>query len=614
MMTVQFYTEGEMNKPALPTANIVSATATDITISEGTITGIWSGKFTYSNTELTGGTVARYRQYDNGTLQFEVTGINRPALTIKDYWDNDDESGLYQYALSGADSITGSSGKDYLTGEGGNDTINASAGDDEIVGGSGNDTINGGEGSDIAAYEGNIQNFSFSVNHGVITVTDTTGTEGRDRLVDIQQLRFNGDLVTLPNALQYIASYGDLISTFKGDADAGMSHFLNQGIKEGRTATFDPMQYIASYPDLIQAYGTDTDAATTHYLQTGFAEGRTPTFDALQYIASYPDLIQAYGLDTDAATAHYVRTGYAEGRTPTFDAMQYIASYGDLIQVYGTNTEGATIQYIQSGFADDRTPSFNALQYIASYGDLIEAFGTDTDAATAHYIQTGFDEDRSATFDASFYLAKYPDLRVAFNADETLATRHYITTGFSQGRIVDSSGDDTLTGSDFADRIDAGGGNDILIGNGGNDNLIGSSGNDFLNGGAENDLLDGGDGLDFLNGGSGSNQLTGGTGLDIFIFDTALTSDSSSVTDFNTVDDQFFLDSRIFTGLEKGSLSGDAFTTSGSASGSASQIIYNSIDNSLSYDHDGTGSTAAIQFATLVGFSGTLTTADFLVI
>ncbi|MBA4144041.1 MAG: hypothetical protein H0X43_13965 [Nitrosospira sp.] len=614
MAIVKFYTEGDMSNTSLLIGDVSSASPTEITISAGSVTGTWTGQFTYSDTDLAGGTVTGYRQYENSILQFEISGINLPALTIAGYYENDDGLGLYQYALSGNDTINGSWGADVLAGFEGNDTINGYFGNDVIVGGGGNDVIDGGEGFDTAVFDANMQDINFSVKDGVITATDKTGTEGQDRIVNIQQLAFNGDqLVTLPNALQYIASYGDLVSAFKGDADAGMTHFLNQGIHEGRTASFDALEYIASYGDLIEAFGTDTDAATAHYVQTGFAEGRAVTFDALQYIASYGDLIEAYGTDTDAATAHYIQHGIAEGRTPTFDAMQYTASYEDLIELYGTDTDAATTHYIQTGFADHRIPSFNALQYTASYGDLIEAFGTDTDAATAHYVQHGFAEGRSVTFDAPFYLAKYPDLRVAFNIDESLAANHYITHGFNEERVINANGDDILTGSNWGGLLDGGNGNDILIGGSGDDILIGGIGTDFLHGGSGDDILIGGDGTDFLNGGSGSNILTGGGGADTFHFDTALTSDITSITDFNLIDDQILLDSRVFTGLTLGNLSGDEFTTGTSATGSNSQIIFDSENNALLYDEDGIGGNDAVHFATLVGLNENVTASDFVV-
>jgi serralysin len=71
------------------------------------------------------------------------------------------------------------------------------------------------------------------------------------------------------------------------------------------------------------------------------------------------------------------------------------------------------------------------------------------------------------------------------------------------------SGNDTITGTDFADD---------LRGNAGNDTLNGRDGNDTLTGGAGNDTLDGGASADTLNGGAGIDLMTGGAGADTFVF------------------------------------------------------------------------------------------------
>jgi Ca2+-binding RTX toxin-like protein len=57
-------------------------------------------------------------------------------------------------------------------------------------------------------------------------------------------------------------------------------------------------------------------------------------------------------------------------------------------------------------------------------------------------------------------------------------------------------GDDTITGSMFADQLTGGSGNDRIDGDAGDDRLYGGSGNDFLTGGAGNDAIDGGTGFD----------------------------------------------------------------------------------------------------------------------
>jgi hypothetical protein len=123
-------------------------------------------------------------------------------------------------------------------------------------------------------------------------------------------------------ALEYIASYTDLMAAFGSDGWAGLNHFTTSGFAEGRTVTFDGLEYIASYVDLIDAFHdqvaatADPDIGANHYIVAGYAESRPPDlFDAAQYLAKYTDLQAAFGTDTEAATIHYITTGYFEGRT-----------------------------------------------------------------------------------------------------------------------------------------------------------------------------------------------------------------------------------------------------------------------------------------------------------
>lgn len=116
--------------------------------------------------------------------------------------------------------------------------------------------------------------------------------------------------------LEYIASYADLRLAFGTDATAGREHFIEHGLAEGRSVSFDGLDYIASYTDLIAAFGADRDAGARHFITNGVKEGRLPDiFDGARYLANYADLRAAFDTDTDAAAAHFITFGYAEGRT-----------------------------------------------------------------------------------------------------------------------------------------------------------------------------------------------------------------------------------------------------------------------------------------------------------
>ena len=145
---------------------------------------------------------------------------------------------------------------------------------------------------------------------------------------------------------------------------------------------------------------------------------------------------------------------------------------------------------------------------------------------------------------------------------------------------------ENLTGSSFADKLTGSGGNNVLRGLGGNDVLLGGAGND------------------------------------IFVFDTRLSASANldRVNDFSTVNDTIHLENAIFTRLSVvGALSSANFksSTTGAAADANDYICYNTRTGALSYDADGNGRGAAVQFAT-VWSSATahpaLTLADFVVI
>jgi Ca2+-binding RTX toxin-like protein len=119
-----------------------------------------------------------------------------------------------------------------------------------------------------------------------------------------------------------------------------------------------------------------------------------------------------------------------------------------------------------------------------------------------------------------------------------------------------------------------------------------------------------------INGGLGNDTLTGSGGNDNFLFNTALnsTTNRDTITDYNTIADTIRLENTgIFTALGTGTLSASRFVVGTAALDSADRIIYNKTTGVLSYDADGSGAGAAIQFAVLTN-KATLTNADFVII
>lgn len=86
------------------------------------------------------------------------------------------------------------------------------------------------------------------------------------------------------------------------------------------------------------------------------------------------------------------------------------------------------------------------------------------------------------------------------------AIHNRVNAGDGNDTVLGGSGIDLLIGGRGDDRLDGGAGRDVVIGSAGNDRIVGSDGDD---------LLTGGPGDDELNGAAGNDTLLGGTGNDV---------------------------------------------------------------------------------------------------
>ena len=137
--------------------------------------------------------------------------------------------------------------------------------------------------------------------------------------------------------------------------------------------------------------------------------------------------------------------------------------------------------------------------------------------------------------------------------------------------------------------------------------ITGTEGADKLTGTNASDKILGNGGDDFIYGKEGNDTLTGGAGKDKFVFDTKLGGSIDQITDFNPLQDAFYLDNAIFTKLGSGSLSAprkiwgtNLEDGAGATPNDANDFItYDSTTGNLSYDADGNGSGAGIVFAHL---------------
>jgi serralysin len=132
----------------------------------------------------------------------------------------------------------------------------------------------------------------------------------------------------------------------------------------------------------------------------------------------------------------------------------------------------------------------------------------------------------------------------------------------------------------------------------------------------------GGFGSDYLIGNSAANKLTGGGGKDFFVFSTTPNkrTNKDTIVDFKVKDDTIWLENGIFKKLgKKGTednpsrLKASYFKIADKAQDKDDYIIYNKKTGVLSYDADGSGSKAAVDFA-VIKKNLPLTYKDFAVI
>lgn len=222
-------------------------------------------------------------------------------------------------------------------------------------------------------------------------------------------------------------------------------------------------------------------------------------------------------------------------------------------------------------------------------------------------------------------------------------------------------GNDSLYGLGGADYLSDGAGNDYVSGGDGNDIFISGLGTDTLLGGLGDDsfyvqtgdlvseaagqgsadriyadssfTLAAGAEIEFLTtsdnsgsnpinlngnelgqyifGNAGNNVIDGGNGNDIIFAlagsDTIYFSLAPSATNqdtlvgYNSADDVMLLNGTFFSGIPAGYLAADAFLSAPGATTATAgiRIIHNTLTGALYWDPDGTGPTAAVQFATV---------------
>ena len=549
------------------------------------------------------------------------------------------------------ENLTGSSFADTLTGDANANVLDGYGGNDELKGGGGADTLEGGTGTDTALYTDS----GSAVTVNLISGLGFGGTAEGDTLDDIENVTgsiYADTLTGDANANRLFGSNGD--DTLKGgggadtleggsgidtvqysDSASGVTVSLLVGSGSGGTAEDDTFSSIENVLGSIFDDHLSGDAEDNS-LSGGSGD------DWLKGGGGADTLDGGTGNDTATYLNHGggVTVSLATGTGTAGDALGDVLT--EIENLYGTvyadtlfGDSGANILHGDGG--DD------VLKGAGGTDRLIGGSGVDTatylgSTAVAVNLTTGTASGGWAQGDTLTDIENV----VGSSSGDILVGDTQANSLFGEG------GNDLLWGGAGADTLDGGGDDDVYLVDNAGDTIIenGGEGTDtvlangsyVLAGGADIELLAaanpngtaaidltgstagnvvrGNAGNNVINGGGGRDTLTGLGGADSFLFDSALDAafNVDVITDFNVADDTILLDQTIFSSsLGLGNISAGELVIGAAALDANDRIIYDNSNGALSYDSDGAGGNAAIQFAVL-SQGLTLTSLDFLVV
>jgi Ca2+-binding RTX toxin-like protein len=389
----------------------------------------------------------------------------------------------------------------------GNDRVTGSAGDDTIIGGAGNDRLSGGDGDDTFVINGTDDGFDrFS------------GGAGNDQIVAGSDDTSIG-LAYFNNSVETISADGNDGVTIVGTAGNNWLNFSSTELDgvDVIDAGAGNDRVVGSAGDDIIIGGAGNDRLSGGDGDDTFViNGTGDGFDRFSGGAG-DDQIVAGSDDTSIGLAYFnnsVETISADGN----DGVTIVGTAGNnWLNFSSTELDGVDV--IDAGAGNDRV--------VGSSGDDIIIGGAGNDRLSGGdgddtFVVTGQNDG----FDR-FSGGAGNDQIVAGSDDTSIGLAYFnnsVETISADGNdgvtIVGTAGNNTLnfsrTNLDGIDSIDAGAGNDRVIGSTGDDNIIGGAGNDRLYGGQGDDTFFGGAGNDLVNGGAGA---------DVFVYEMGDGSD-----------------------------------------------------------------------------------------
>jgi hypothetical protein len=201
-------------------------------------------------------------------MSFTPTVSGNYYLEASDLYD---ATGTYTLAVKAASSNavvkTGSSGADTLEGSTSADHLGGDSGNDILLGYGGNDSLDGGTGIDTARYLGARANYTITKTSSGYSVTDTTGAEGQDTLVNIERLQFSDGSVALDGSGNGGQAYRIYQAAFNRTPDAaGLGYWMN-ALDKGASLESIAADFVASteFKTLYGEHPSNSDVLNKFY-------------------------------------------------------------------------------------------------------------------------------------------------------------------------------------------------------------------------------------------------------------------------------------------------------------------------------------------------------------
>lgn len=429
------------------------------------------------------------------------------------------------------------------------------AGANIFVGTAFNDTLDGGAGIDIL--EGGIGNDTYIIDVATDTVVEGLLGAGTDTVIVDGAFNFTlaADLenLTLRNTASLQGTGNALGNVIVGNASNNILLGLggNDAINGGAGA--DRINGGAGVDTLTGGAGNDTfvfgsvaeigNNARFRETITDFAAGDILDFTAIDANTGVVG-VQGFALvSTGAIGAGQLR--YADGVLQGYVNNDAIADFSINLTGAPVLTAGSFIQ--RMSVAGPAAPVAEGNAGVSQHVFTVSLPGAVAAATTVNWAVTG--SGANAADAADFQGGQLPTGTLTIAAGQSSGTITVSVVGDgaieasetftltlsnpSAGAVLgtatatstilnDDAGGLSLRGTNAANALTGGAGNDTIDGRAGNDLISGLAGADQLLGGDGNDMLDGGAGNDTLDGGVGFDFLTGGADADVFAFGAAI--------------------------------------------------------------------------------------------